>query len=602
MKKHSLLLVSSFALVLGSMSLVSCGNNSTSSSVVSSSSVEPIVPGETSVTLTGADRGVAVGATLPLHCTVFGPNAKVHFTSSDETIAAVSEDGVVTGVKPGFVSIRATSAISEASYGSYTLFVEPAYIASLVKGFRGNDYASGLSFAGKLAFMPSPASASSTEEKSSLLAPFSFALQNQTHAFSSGDGSYTLPSFDLQVQPDSSVVSIVDMVIGKSGYKAKNFSLASLDLGSPVFYSEENSDASLFGLYQPFSFWSKISSLIPEVSTLADSMPSVMAAASNLSAYLETLAVTLNKNLSFSNDESEGIAIKDEAIVALNKKWPSILEGIESSKTLPSPLPVLLPAMLPESFKDIRFSVSSKDGAFAGLKLLITGVKKSGSDKVDTVYHPLTITLQSPSAISSTYFSDLKARFLIADTDVSLLAKLTTAESNLHTLLNAYNMDLYDTINHCGKFVTALKRYNTKTYPLLSQIVNTPMIPSVHSDDSSTLSFVYGPYEAFSVTRALDSESNVLMDRYAPNAGEAFTLSEVTPCGNSETAFASAPTYQFALSDDTLTASDYVSLEGNTLTIKKLPSENKLTLTLTPSAVEGYVPLTYTMVLNPVKA
>jgi hypothetical protein len=79
-------------------------------------------------------------------------------------------------------------------------------------------------------------------------------------------------------------------------------------------------------------------------------------------------------------------------------------------------------------------------------------------------------------------------------------------------------------------------------------------------------------------------------------------LSEVTPCGNSETAFASAPTYQFALSDDALTASDYVSLEGNTLTIKKLPSENKLTLTLTPSAVEGYVPLTYTMVLNPAKA
>jgi hypothetical protein len=540
---------------------------------------------------------------MNLHCLVYGPNAKVRYTSSDESIATVDQDGVVTGVKPGFVSIRATSVASSQSYGSYTLFVEPSYIKNLVTSFRGNDYANGVSFAGRLAFMTSPASASSTEEKSSLLVPFSFALQNQSHPFSQGSGSYTLPSFDLRLSPDEGIVSLVDMVIGKSGYKAKNFSLASLDLSSPVFYSEENTAASLFGLYQPFSFLSKIAPLVPEASTLADSLPSVVAAASNLDAFLEKTAVTLNANLAFSETESEGISLKESAIATINEKWPSILEGIKSSKSLPSPLPILLPAMLPTSFKDIRFSVAQNSGNFQSLTFKITGTKKAGSPEVDTDYHPLTITLQAPSALTSTYFSDLQTRFSVADSDVKAISKLESAESTLHSLLSAYNFNLYDTINHCGKFVSKLKAYNTDTYPLLAQVVNTPLIPTIHSSDRSNLSFVYGPYESFSVRRSLDAQSNVLLDRYAPSAGESFALSDIVPCGNEETSFSKAPEYQCKLSgDDTAILDDYVSLSANVLTIKKLPTASKLTLTITPTSVEGYVPLTYTMILNKAQA
>jgi hypothetical protein len=74
--------------------------------------------------------------------------------------------------------------------------------------------------------------------------------------------------------------------------------------------------------------------------------------------------------------------------------------------------------MLPESFKDIRFNVTTDQAAFSGLSLKVTGVKQSGSPKVDTEYHPLTITLQAPSALESTYFSTLKSRFAVADQDV----------------------------------------------------------------------------------------------------------------------------------------------------------------------------------------
>lgn len=605
MKKRSFATLIPLCLLAAGLPLTACGPATTTSvsSTAPTSSAEPVTPGETSISLTGDDRGVAVGETMALHCSVFGPNAKVHYVSTDPTIATVDGNGVVTGVKPGFVSIHAVSAESEAIYGSYTLFVEPSYINAMVKGFRGNDYANGLSFGGRIAFTPSPASKSSTEEKSSLLAPFTCAVQTTSHPFKSGSGTYSLPSFDFRLMPDKSISSIVSMVLGKGSYSAKDFSIASLEMASPVFYSEENTDAALFGLYQPFSLLEKIAGIVPDVSTIADSLPSAMGAAVNFSAFLEKQAASLNEMISFGTDETEGIALKDSVIEKINTAWPSVLSSIKNSTTLPSALKLLLPSMLPESFKDVRFNVSTDKNAFAGLSLKVTGVKKAGSDQVDTEYHPLTITLQAPSALESTYFSTLKSRFEVATNDEAILTKVQTAESGLYSILSAYNRDLYDTVHRSGSFVSSLKKYNSDTYPLLADVVNTPLIPVTHSSDRSTLDFHYGPYESFDVTKQGDAEKNVLWDRYAPSAGDVFLLSDPVPCGNGETAFAKVPSYAFEITgNETVTASDYATLEGNVLTIKKLPSDLKLTLKITPETVEGYVPLTYSMVLNTVQA
>lgn len=322
-----------------------------------------MTPGETEITLTGDDRGVAVGQTMALRSTVFGPDAKVHYVSSDPTIATVDEEGVVTGVKPGFVSIHAESAVAPQIYGSYTLFVEPSYIASMVKSFRSQDYGTGILLNGRIAFLPSPASKSSTEEKSSLLAPFAFALQTNSHTFKDGSGSYSLPSFDFRLSPDKSISSLVSMVLGKGSYLAKDYSIASLDMGSPVFYSEENTDAGLFGLYQPFSLLEKLAGIVPSVSSLAEELPSVMSAASSFSTFLEKEGASVNEMVSFGAEASEGIALKDTVIEKINTAWPSVLESIKKSESLPSALKVLLPSMLPESFKDIRFNVTTDQEA-----------------------------------------------------------------------------------------------------------------------------------------------------------------------------------------------------------------------------------------------
>ena len=580
--------------------LSSCAKTGDSTGSIS---LDPSTVGQTMITLEGSDRGVGVGESMTLSATVFGPSEKIHYKSMDTSIATVDSEGHVTGVKPGFVSIHAISDYAPSVYGSYTLFVEPTYIRSLVTGFRGNDYANGVSFPGKIDFMMAPAASGETEEKGTLSTPLTFALQNQEYAFTSGSGTYTLPSFDLRLSPESTISDLIASGLGKSGYKAKNFSFASLALSSLMFYSQENTDAALLGVYQPISLYEKLASLIPSASTIANALPSVAAAGTSLSAFLETEAPILNDSLSFDTDGAVGIALKSTIIDKINAKWPSILDALIHSDSLPDTLKIVLPAILPESFKDIRFTVTTENKAFASLSLRITALKKSGSSAVDTEYHPLIVTLDKPVALAKDYFTTLKDQFAIADHDVSLLSQLTSAESALYTTLNAYNGDLYDTIHHSKKFVSALKRYNANTYPLLAQVVNTPLIPSQHSD-SSSLDFHYGPYESFDVLRQDDAQKNILDDKYAPNAGDVFTLGTVKPIGDSKaSSFATAPAYTLAFGDfSSAVLADYASLEGNTLTIKKLPTDQSLTLTITPAVIEGYVPLTYTMKLNKVSA
>lgn len=579
--------------------LSSCGKSEgTTSTPITSNSSDV---GKTLITVEGSDRGVAVGESLTLHSTVYGPSPKIHYVSTDTSIATVDNDGKVTGVKPGFVSIHAVSDYDTAVYGSFTLFVEPTYIRDLVKGFRGNDYASGVSFAGQIGLMLTPATGSSTEDDATLKGPFTFALQNRTYPFSDGTGSFTVPSFDLRISPETTISSLISMILGKSSYKAKNFSFASLALSALTFYSQEDSDAGLFGFYQPVNFTQRLDTLLPSLLAVASVLPAE-GIVSEFAAFFEKVAPKLNEWLSFDTDAKVGISLKSSVIDAINTRWPDVLAAIKNSTSLSDTLKAFLPMMLPESFKDVRFSVSSNNGTFTGLTFQITGLKEAGSPSAPTEYHPLTITLTAPTALASTYFDDLGTAFATAENDQTLISQLTSADATLYAILSDYNNDLYDTLHHSKPFVRAVKKYNANTYPLLAQVVNTPLVPSQRSD-SSTVDYHYGPYESFDVMRQGDAQKNILWDNYAPSAGDVFTLSTVKPVGDATTSFQTAPGYSFSLTGgDSITVSDYVTLEAGVLTIKKLPTSSKLTLKITPDTVEGYSPLTYTMSLNTVAA
>lgn len=96
-----------------------------------------------SVTLSG-NKEVAPGGTITLSAAVSPDNATdktLTWTSSDESIAKVDSNGVVTGVKDGTAKISATS--KNGKVGTYDITVKTAKLELIVKDSAGNAIAEG---------------------------------------------------------------------------------------------------------------------------------------------------------------------------------------------------------------------------------------------------------------------------------------------------------------------------------------------------------------------------------------------------------------------------------------------------------------------------
>lgn len=91
-----------------------------------------VVP-EITVSLEQATAEVEVGKTITLTATVSGSDNKaVAYKSSDDTMATVDANGVVTGVKEGQVTITVTSQADAQKTASCTVTVKPAAVVSSV--------------------------------------------------------------------------------------------------------------------------------------------------------------------------------------------------------------------------------------------------------------------------------------------------------------------------------------------------------------------------------------------------------------------------------------------------------------------------------------
>ena len=107
--KRCLTLAASLLIGFGSVSLVGCNNKENTNTPVSQYKVVVNAIGSTTIN---------ASKTLQLRANVTGTTEKdVTWSSSDETVASVSEKGVVTGIKAGTVKIRATLNIDSNAYG-----------------------------------------------------------------------------------------------------------------------------------------------------------------------------------------------------------------------------------------------------------------------------------------------------------------------------------------------------------------------------------------------------------------------------------------------------------------------------------------------------
>lgn len=122
MKKSNLLIA--LLSVAALTSLAGCNGNTSSPSISSGSTQTSTNPDEITSVVINGPKTVNVGQTATLVAGVTGDDTNsVTWSSSDDTIATVSDSGVVTGVKAGSVTITATSVINPSVSGTWSMTV-----------------------------------------------------------------------------------------------------------------------------------------------------------------------------------------------------------------------------------------------------------------------------------------------------------------------------------------------------------------------------------------------------------------------------------------------------------------------------------------------
>ena len=122
MKKSNLLIA--LLSVAALTSLAGCNGNTSSPSISSGSTQTSANPDEITSVVINGPKTVNIGQTATLVAGVTGDDTNsVTWSSSDDTIATVSDSGVVTGVKAGSVTITATSVINPSVSGTWSMTV-----------------------------------------------------------------------------------------------------------------------------------------------------------------------------------------------------------------------------------------------------------------------------------------------------------------------------------------------------------------------------------------------------------------------------------------------------------------------------------------------
>ena len=584
-------------------------------------------PGKTSLKLTG-ETGVEVGKTMQLTTTVYGPNASVTYSSSDKAIATVDQNGLVTGVKAGFATVTVTSILSTETNpltSSFTFFVEPSYIARMVKGFKSYDYGTGLSFSGSFALAFGPGSVEEPDS-AQIKIPYSFSLKSNSAAstlLSSASFNLSL-SFDTSDTSTSMIPYLLSSILKIDGLKtAKRIDISYLGDGNltfvgytPVETGEGTATVDEICFLKEISISSLLSSLVAKLLPIIPSLSSIIPTGDSSSTSLSSINIgsmleVLNSVLVFDTDATKGISAIVTTLQSYLTKYLKSMTDSEDEHT--KSMGAILTFILPSDLQDIRFIVNlNADNTFKDMNFVIKDSKKSGETAVTYKFIDFTLG-KDATALSATFFSDLDTSYASAKADNIILDTVNTMKTAIDTDLNSAALiphSRYNAIHFDPNFTTDLTAFRDTVNGLSDStsknyITNQSMI-------SSSLIISYLPFCSFDVFKG-DDTSNVLPDGYTVKVGDTFKIANYTVAGDSTyEALEVKPDFtDMRLSsnavkkttvDNVTTTTEFVTYDKTTqtVTIKALPEkESVVTLsTNVPSDYTGkYTSLSYNFLL-----
>lgn len=578
--------------------------------IVNATFVADVNPGKTSLKLTG-ETGVEIGKTMQLTATVYGPNASVTYSSSDKNIATVDQNGLVTGVKPGFVTVTATSALSteeEPLTSSFTFFVEPSYIARMVEGFKSYDYGTGLSFSGSFALAFGPGSVEKPDS-SQIKIPYVFSMKNDAEATTLLSSTNFNLSLSFDSSTDSSTSRINISYLGDGNLTFVGY--------TPVETGEGTATVDEICFLKEISISSLLSSLVAKLLPIIPSLSSIIPTGDSSSTSLSSINIgsllsVLNSVLVFDTDATKGISLAPAIVTTLQSYLTKYLKSMTDSEDEDTKsMGAILTAILPSDLQDIRFIVNlNADNTFKDMNFVIKDSKKSGETAVTYKFIDFTLG-KDATALSATFFSDLDTSYASAKADNIILDTVNTMKTAIDTDLNSAALIPHSTSSHSRynaihfnpNFTTDLTAFRDIVNGLSDSksenyITNQSMI-------SSSLIESYLPFCSFDVFKG-DDTVNALPDGYTVKVGDTFKIANYTVAGDSTyEALDVKPDFtdmRLSSNDNVTTTTEFVTYDKTTqtVTIKALPEmESVVTLsTKVPSDYTGkYTCLSYNFLL-----
>ena len=571
--------------------------------------------GEYQVSLDGP-TGVEIGETGQLNATVYGLNSNVEYFVSDPDLASVSSDGVITGKKAGFVTVRATAAGSnyrDPVTASHVVFIEPHYIARMVEAIKVDELDKGLNFRGNISLNFDPSSGADPDGNSWVF-PYSLSLQKD-------ENEKILTDFTLSTSDSTSMVTfLLSQVLGTNYSNAKEFSFAHIRDGNIQYHLLTNDN--LVGDYKSLSINDDI---LPAITEKVYSLAKDAKDSDNnlLSSFVKdyknrgkealdfaSWCPLINSVLEYSTDPSEGISVRQSFIYTiqdfLEENRQKAIDGVISSITnesLKMFAGQLVAGMLPGTLQDIRttFTLDS-DGSFGGFDFRVKDNKTVSSNNVEYTYIGIDYN-KKDNNFTENYFTNLKNLLASSEKDKANIAKVDALKLVYETKLKSSSKitgsssstldklySVYNASHLISDFSSSLAEYRLGVLDLLDKdsgnyVENTALIPG---------DYITEPYAGFDVTLSSDT-TNVLQDEWSAKAGDSFVISNLHTIGGDETnTTINSDEVTFALSSNAKKGTTtYVTFDKETKTINVLANPTKDTyVTLTCSGA-NYSALTY---------
>ncbi len=394
------------------------------------------VPNETGtyyVSLSGP-KTIEVGKMAKLTTTIYGPDDKIEYFSTDTDVATVSEDGIIKTNKAGFVTITATAVNSPAEnkvFDTVTIFVMPTYIAKLSEIKNSYSLEKGIKVNGAFNLTFPPSTKVDTEsDLMKLELPYEITLK-KTGTFSMV-GNLSINLEDSEAMLIKMILQSVLKVDSISNCKTLNF--AFLDDGNLYFYGVASDESICY-----FKEISITKDILPELinklkdqitSTINNALSSIKDIFSENTIEnifkegiqaidLGSLLPTLNQILHYGEDFKDGIAL-DSSILVTIQKWidemkPIIKQKIGESLSEPSLqyfVNIFIDSLLPVKLSGVRLSFEmDESGNLANINFSILDTRdiKDGDTTIPYEYEIYELIFKNQSnTFSDEFFVQLK--------------------------------------------------------------------------------------------------------------------------------------------------------------------------------------------------